>query len=149
MSWRYDFEKSLGYWLVPASHALERALNEELQALGVTVRQWQVIAWLIHDGELCQAALARRLRIEGPTLKGILDRMERDGWLERRPCRDDLRRNVLRLRPEARPVWREMAAAARRVRRRALQGIDPEEFERAKSVLARVRDNLEPKEARR
>jgi len=42
-----------------------------------------------------------------------------------------------------------MAAAARRVRRRALQGISPEDFDRIKGVLARVRDNLEPKEARR
>jgi len=66
---RYDFEKSLGYWVIPVAHALERALNEELVPLGVTVRQWQVIACLILRKDACQADLARLLRVEAPTLK--------------------------------------------------------------------------------
>jgi MarR family transcriptional regulator for hemolysin len=80
---RYDFQKSLGYFVIPVAHALERALNEELTPLGVTVRQWQVIACLILREDACQADLARMLRVEAPTLKGILDRMERRGWIER------------------------------------------------------------------
>jgi len=146
---RYDFEQSLGYWVVPVAHAIERALNEELVPLGVTVRQWQVIACLILDEGMCQAELARRLRIEAPTLKGILDRMERDGWIERRPSPTDRRRNVVHLRPAVVPVWKRMAACARRVRRRALRGMTPEQWTALKEALGAVRRNLEGKETRR
>jgi MarR family transcriptional regulator for hemolysin len=145
----YDFENSLGYWVIPAAHALDRALNEELVPLGVTVRQWQVIACLILRGGACQAELARLLRVEAPTLKGILDRMERDGWIERCPCPDDRRRNVIRLKPAVVPAWRRMAACARRVRRRALRGITRGQFETLRATLAAVRGNLEGKEAGR
>lgn len=140
---RYDFEKSLGYFVIPVAHALERALNEELVPLGVTLRQWQVIACLILYKEACQADLARLLRVETPTLKGILDRMERDGWIERRASAEDRRCNVIRLKQAVVPVWKPMAACARRVRRRAMKGISPRQFETMKTALAKVRLNLE------
>jgi len=142
---RYDFEKSVGYWVVPAAHALERALNEELAPLGVTYRQWQVIAVLILEKDVTQAEIARRLFIEAPTLKGILDRMERDGWIRRDACPTDRRCKVVRLQPSVAPAWKEMAACARRVRRRAMRGIDAEGFERLKELLGTVRENLEGK----
>jgi MarR family transcriptional regulator for hemolysin len=140
---RYDFEKSLGYSVIPVAHALERALNEELVPLGVTLRQWQVIACLILHKEACQADLARLLRVETPTLKGILDRMERDGWLERRASASDRRCNVIRLTPAVVPAWKPMAACARRVRRRAMKGITARQFATMKAALATVRRNLE------
>ncbi len=140
---RYDFEKSLGYFVIPVAQALERALNEELEPLGVTLRQWQVIACLILKKETCQAELARLLKVETPTLKGILDRMERRGWVERRACAADRRRKLVRLRPAVVPAWKPMAACARRVRRRALRGISPRQFETMKAALATVRRNLE------
>jgi len=146
---RYDFERSLGYWVIPVAHALERALNEELVPLGVTVRQWQVIACLILRKEACQADLARLLRIEAPTLKGILDRMERHGWIERRASPTDRRCKVVRLMPAVAPAWRPMAACARRVRRRALQGMTPRQLQTMRTTLTTVRRNLEGKESRR
>jgi MarR family transcriptional regulator for hemolysin len=140
---RYDFDRSLGYFVIPVAHALERALNEELVPLGVTLRQWQVIAVLILRKQASQAELARLLRVETPTLKGILDRMERDGWIERRASARDRRCNVIRLTPAVVPAWKPMAACARRVRRRALRGIAPRQFETVRAVLATVRRNLE------
>ncbi len=140
---RYDFERSIGYFVIPVAHALERALNEELVPLGVTLRQWQVIACLILYKQASQAELARLLRVETPTLKGILDRMERDGWIERRASATDRRCNAVRLKPAVVPVWKPMAACARRVRRRALRGITARQFETMKMALATVRRNLE------
>ena len=140
---RYDFEKSLGYFVIPVARALERALNEELVPLGVTLRQWQVIACLILRKEACQADLARDLHVETPTLKGILDRMERHGWIERYASPVDRRCKLVRLTPAVVPAWKPMAACARRVRRRAMRGITARQFEAMKTALATVRRNLE------
>lgn len=140
---QYDFEESMGYWVVTSAHAFERALNEELALHGITFRQWEVLAWLAHDGELSQSVLAERMGIEAPTLAGILDRMQRDGWIQRRSCPDDRRKKIVCPTKRVEPVWSQMVACARRVRARACHGIDPYEFERVKQTLAAIQENLQ------
>ena len=46
----HDFEDSLGYWTCRTAHAMERAMNEELAAHGITFQQWQVLAWTALEG---------------------------------------------------------------------------------------------------
>jgi MarR family transcriptional regulator for hemolysin len=138
----YDFEESIGYWVVLAFQSLERALSDELAKHGITVRQWQVLAWLALEGDLSQTELAERMGIEAPTLVGILDRMERDGWLTRHECPADRRKKLVRPTERVQPVWSKMVACARRVRARATQGIDPELVRQTREVLATIRANL-------
>ena len=71
-----------------AANVLERAANEELSKHGITLRQVQVLGALAIFGEQTQAVLADRLLVESSTLVRILDRMERDGWVERVPLAD-------------------------------------------------------------
>lgn len=139
---QYDFEESVGYWLLDASHSYQRALNEELAPTGVTFRQCQVLGCLALCGPLTQAALAERMGIEPPTLVGILDRMQRDGWVVRRPCPEDRRKNWIEPTAAAIPVWRTIAACARRVRARAVEGLSAEELATLRRLLKKVQDNV-------
>jgi MarR family transcriptional regulator for hemolysin len=139
---RYDFEQSLIYWVCTAGQALEKALNEELAPLGITHRQWQVLGWLALEGGLSQAELADRMRIEPPTLAGIVERMERDGWLERSPCPGDRRKKRLTPTDRVGPVWEQITSAARRVRARASQGFSEDELLRLFAALERIRANV-------
>ena len=91
----YDFENSVGYWICQASQIFQRAFNEELAPQGVTFRQAQVLGCLALEGRLSQTDLAERMRIEPPTLVGILDRMERDGWIRRGGDTTDRRRKLI------------------------------------------------------
>ncbi len=139
---RYDFDQSLIFWTSSTSHALERALNEELAPYGITYRQWQVLGCLALEGELSQVALAERMRIEAPTLAGILDRMERDGWIERHACPGDRRKKLLRPTPRVAPVWETITEAARLVRARAAAGLSPEQLQALNETLATIQRNL-------
>ena len=138
----YDFEQSVGCWLTRASQAYERALNAELAPRGVTFRQVQVLGWLAHDGELSQTELAERMHVEPPTLVGILDRMERDGWISRHDCLTDRRKKLIRVEQQAEPVWAEIVAGARKVRARATAGLEPEQIAALRHLLDRVMENL-------
>ncbi len=138
----YDFDQSLTYWVMTTAHALERSLAEELAPHGITHRQWQVIAWLAHDGILSQSELAERMKIEPPTLAGIIDRMERDGWIIRCECPGDRRKKLLKPTEKVAPVWETIAGAARRVRARASRGFSDEQLAGIKSMLATIRENL-------
>ncbi|MGC1273485.1 MAG: MarR family transcriptional regulator [Planctomycetaceae bacterium] len=138
----YDYEDSVGYWLTTAAHAIRRTLEAELCREQITIRQWEVLNWLSLEGELTQAELAERMCVEAPTLTGILCRMERDGWLERRGCTDDRRCKRLRPTERAEAVWNRMAACGHRVRQSATEGLTAEELQSLKAICARIRRNL-------
>lgn len=138
----HDFEQSIGYWSCLTSRALERSMNEELAPHGITYPQCQVLCWLALEGELSQSQLADRMRVEPPTLAGILDRMERDGWISREAAPHDRRRKIVRPAARVQPIWDTIMACIRRVRARATHGIDPDEVERARLVLVAISQNL-------
>ena len=138
----YDFEESVGYWTVLAAHAFQKALNDELAPHGITFRQSQVLAWLALEGELSQVELAGRMMIEPPTLVGVLDRMERDGLINRQAADSDRRRKIIRVNPEAAEVWNKVAGCARRVRARAVKGLTERQVTSLRKTLKAVLGNL-------
>lgn len=138
----YDFDQSVGYWVISAAHLYQRVLNEELAPCGITFRQCQTLGYLALDGPLSQTQLAERMGIEPPTLVGILDRMERDGWIRRDSCAEDRRKKLIFPTDEAEPVWSTIVACAKRVRDRATAGLTGQQLETLKSLLQVVRDNL-------
>lgn len=139
---QYDFDNSLGCWVAVTAHSMRRALASQLAKEGITLRQWEVLAWIALEGALSQAELADRLGIEAPTLVGILDRMERDGWLDRFPCAQDRRKKRIRATEKAETLWTRMVDCARRVRIQATQGFSQDELDQFKSQCERIRSNL-------
>jgi MarR family transcriptional regulator for hemolysin len=144
---QYDFEDSIGYWLIRASQAYERAIKTELAPRGITFRQGQVLALLAMEGDLSQAELAEKMHIEPPTLVGVLDRMERDGWITRHDCPGDRRKKLVRPASQAEPVWSEIVSCALRVRARAAGDISDEQMQVLKDLLQRVVANLSAESA--
>lgn len=140
---KFDFEESVGYWLTLATQAFHRAVSEEVAPHGITYRQSQVLAWLVIEGELSQAELATKMMVEPPTLVGILDRMERDGWITRNSCPSDRRKKLIRATAAAEPVWEKIAECGRRVRARATAQLTSEEIRSLKDMLGRVLQSLE------
>ncbi len=139
---KYDFEASIGYWLLRTAREYERAVNAELAPHGITFRQCQVLGWLALEGELCQRDLAERLQVEPPSLVSQLDRMESDGWIERVACAHDRRKNLIRPMRGVLPVWSKIVACAKRVRERATRDFAPEQLELLKTLLETLRRNL-------
>jgi MarR family transcriptional regulator, transcriptional regulator for hemolysin len=139
----YDFENSVGYWICQSSHAFQRAFNEELAPQGVTYRQAQVLGCLALEGRLSQIDLAERMRIEPPTLVGILDRMERDGWIRRDGDKSDRRRKLVQPTAAAKPIWKKIVGVAKRVRARATRGMTNTQLSQLKKLLGMVQDNLQ------
>src|SRR5690606_12032992 len=104
----YDFEASVGYWVITVHQAYMRAFNEKLAPHGITFRQAQLLGWLAADGPLTQSELASRMFIEPPSLVGILDRAEQAGLIERRVSDADRRFKTVHLLPGAEKVWKRI-----------------------------------------
>jgi len=145
----YDFENSVGHWVCQASQVLQRAFNEELAPQGVTFRQAQVLGCLALESKLSQTDLADRMRIEPPTLVGIIDRMERDGWIRRSSDTTDRRRKLIEALPASKPAWTKIIAAAKRVRNRATRCMTPTQLTQLKKLLHVVQANLDESSVQR
>ncbi|MCK4621628.1 MAG: MarR family transcriptional regulator [Desulfuromonadales bacterium] len=139
---KYDFEKSVSFWVGLTSHLFETALNNELAGTGITLRQVQVLACLAPYGELAQNELAMQLRIEPSTLVRILDRMERDGWIERCESPQDRRKKIVRPTEKVTTQWEKIVECGERMERRATAGLDPAQLDTLKETLAAIRRNL-------
>jgi MarR family transcriptional regulator, transcriptional regulator for hemolysin len=138
----HNLEESIGYWLTVTTQAYHRAVVEELAPRGITYRQSMVLGWLALDGELSQTQLASKMMVEPPTLVGILDRMERDGWITRHSCPNDRRKNLIRPNPPAEPIWEKILECSAKVRARATEDLSSRELEKLKELLQRVQQNL-------
>jgi len=139
---QYDFENSVAYWVFATAHEMARAMNAELAACGITFRQWEVLVWLSHEGDVSQSELAERMGIEAPTLVGVLDRMERDGWIHRVPSETDRRKNLIRPTEQVLPVWEKMVACAQKIRARATAEMSVEQLGQLRELLRVMRVGL-------
>lgn len=139
----FDFESSVGYWICTTSHALRRALETELSQVGMTLRQWEVLACLACEEGMSQVQMAERLGIEPPTLAGVVRRMERDGWLDREACCDDRRKNRIHPTQQAEDVWKRTTEICLRIRQQATAGLDSEMLDTLKLACERIRQNLD------
>jgi len=139
---QYDFQESIGYWILMASHAYQQALAAEVAPHGITFRQCQVIGFLACEGPATQSHLAHRMGIEPPTLVGVLDRMERDGLIRRESCPGDRRKKLVHLTAAAEPVWEQIVGCAKRVRARASAGLSARQMQQLRAMLETVRLNL-------
>jgi DNA-binding MarR family transcriptional regulator len=110
--------------------------------LGLTLPQCRVLVYLQRDEGVSQVRLAYLTDTDPMTLVRILDRMESDGWVERRLDPTDRRARRLYLKPAAQSALRQIWAIGDRSRGEALAGLDVAEKTQLLDLLERVHGNL-------
>ena len=95
-----------------------------------------------HDG-LSQKEIAEGLGLEAPTLIPILDKLQKDGYVERRVDHNDRRNNRIYRSDRSFEIWETTLECATKVLTIALEGISEEKVRIMKEVLERMRANLQ------
>lgn len=137
-----DAETNAGFLIHDVSRMMRAWFDERAQALGLTRAQWRVLVHLAAREGVNQRELATILEIDTVSLGRHIDRLERDGWLERRPDPEDRRAWRLHTLPAARPMLEQMEALAERTMAKALDGISAEDRAVFLETLHRVKDNM-------
>lgn len=121
-----------------------KLLDERLKDLGVTQARWTTMVYLQQGGEgLTQRELARLMAIENPTLVRLLDSLEQQGLIERRPCPNDRRARRLHLTSDGTEFMNVLTERAARLREEMLDGISDEDIESAVKVFHKIMENAE------
>ena len=123
--------------MVLAGRRWRALLDEGLRPTGHSSARLETLAAIFNSPPLSpQVNIARRLRIEGPTLTRMLDGLEKEGLVERLPDPSDRRSKRLRVTEQGEAVLEEMFAIADRLRERLLEGLKEEQLEETNDLFA-------------
>jgi MarR family transcriptional regulator for hemolysin len=138
-----DLDRSFGFLVHDVARLFGRRFNQRaLLFLGLTRAQCKVLGYLARNEGINQAGLADLLEIKPMTLVRQIDRMEEDGWIERRPDPADRRARRLVLTEKARQILARILDLSNEVRTEAFVGLSEAEGRYLIDLLARVHGNL-------
>ena len=105
--------RNLPLLLLQAREALMQHRRPALRAHGLSDQQWRVLRVLREHAEdgLDTGQLAERAYILGPSLTGMLARMERDGLVTRQRSAADARRSLVRATRQGRALADKLSAS--------------------------------------
>lgn len=138
-------EKSIGFVLHDTARLMRWNFERRAQTIGLTRAQWSVLAYLKRSNGLRQNELAELLEIRPITLVRLLDRLEKNMWIERRDDPNDRRAKQVFLTEKVQPIVNQMHEIALSVRAEALSGLSEPEQEEFLRMLLLLRGNLSNK----
>jgi MarR family transcriptional regulator, transcriptional regulator for hemolysin len=144
-AWRklnMDRLRTFGFLLKGATRLYVQRFEQRARRFGVTLPQWKALGYLSKNEGISQARLAELAETDPMTLVRILDRMEADGLVERRPDPSDRRARRLYLTRKATPFLETMWHLSDLTRAEAFEGISRKEREVFIDILTRIHANL-------
>lgn len=140
---KYDFENSMGFVVNNTAKAFQKALDYELRKnVGVTLSQWRVIVTLVVDPGITQKEIADKVGIESATLVPVIDKMEQDGLLIRKPDSKDRRVNRIYLTPKSNSLWESILECALRIRKSSTKDVTENDLKTTMETLRKISQNL-------
>jgi MarR family transcriptional regulator, transcriptional regulator for hemolysin len=137
-----DQVRNFGFLVKDVYRLWVRHFEQRAAQLGMSLTQCKVLVYLSRNEGTTQARLAELSDTDPMTLVRVLDRMERDGWIERRADPADRRAYRLFRKPPSDPVLSEITRIAEKARAEGLAGLSAEQREQMVEMLDHVRRNL-------
>jgi len=137
-----DRLRNFGFLLKELSRRYVQRFEVRARELSLNLAQCKVLVRLEKNEGVSQARLAELAEVDAMTMVRILDRMEADGLLERRPDPADRRARCLYLTPKAKPILSEIWRLSEETREELFAGVGKADRELFMAVLERIHDNI-------
>jgi MarR family transcriptional regulator, transcriptional regulator for hemolysin len=132
----------IGLMLSRTAKAVSRAFEQELAAAGGSLPSWLILLSLKTRTWRTQRELAQALELEGPTLTHHLDGLERAGLVKRSRDPDNRRVQRVELTDAGDEAFHRLRDAAVRFDARLRAGLDEQDVDGLRELLARLRTNV-------
>ncbi len=113
--------------------------------VALTKEQWTILGVLWQDDGCSQQTLADRTHKDKPGITRLIDNLEKEKLVERRPDTKDRRLNLIFLTPKGKTIEKEVIEIVNQTLEDAIKGIDPENLKIVRDTFQKIYDNLEPK----
>ena len=139
---KLKLENSLGALIFLASKSQERIAEITIKKqLGLTPSQWKIILALNMMEGLTQKELAEKIYIDGSTLVPVIDKMEKNGWVERKLDSKDRRINRVFLTKKSESTVNSITLIILQLRKVIYGGISESEIDKVKKTLKSIIEN--------
>jgi DNA-binding MarR family transcriptional regulator len=128
----------LGYLLKHAHLRFELLASARLEPLGIGPREWAALNCLDEQHGLSQREVAELLGIDRTRMVALVDELQANGWVERRPQPDDRRKNVVTLTRTGRDLMQRGGRLIDDCERRFLAALSESDADQLKSALDAV-----------
>jgi DNA-binding MarR family transcriptional regulator len=127
-----------GFLLQRAHRRLRMAHNEALRPLKLNIAQVAVLALLSERGDLSQRQLIQIIDTDKSTMVHLVDDLEREGLVQRRPDPADRRAHAVHITAAGGQRLAEAGQLVRRIEDRFLAPLPARERARLNDLLARI-----------
>jgi Transcriptional regulators len=128
--------------LQSASRLARTALAARLQGHGFYAGQDQIMLTLHEEDGQTPGMLAQRLGVRPPTITKTINRLQGQGYLDKRASETDARQAHVFLTENGRMAIKAIEKALRKTEKQAFRGLDKKEQKTLAKLLARVEANF-------
>lgn len=139
---KIPISREIAVGLIDVARLLRTYADQRARQFGISRAQWTVLMRLDRFEGLKQSELAEVLDLQPISLTRLLDRLAKNGLIERRPDPNDRRANRLYLTPAARPLLKQLSGLGEDVMATVLGKLDDAARERLMRDLDAIKDNL-------
>jgi len=125
-----------------AARLARTALASRLLAHGFYAGQDQIMLSLDHEDGQTPGQLATRLGVRPPTITKTINRLQVQGFLEKRASEADARQAHIFLTETGRDTIRAIEKSVRKTEKQAFRGLDKKDQKALAKLLSRIEANL-------
>jgi MarR family transcriptional regulator, lower aerobic nicotinate degradation pathway regulator len=140
-----ELVKSTSFLLKRLGFAIKERTMEAFEERGANPYQHGVLCSLAERRAETQAQIADALGYDRSWLVGLLDELEQDGLIKRKPDPADRRRNVVTLKPEGEARLLELREISKRVEDDFLAPLSKDERRQLHDLLQKVAEHHDPR----
>lgn len=139
-TWSESEDRSLRLWiaLARAYATVTKSVSAKISEYGLTPAQFGVLEALLHLGPLPLGELADKLLVTGGNVTYVMDRLEKQGLVERRRSDQDRRVVTATLTPKGRELVQDVFPGHAAFIDDLMGALSAEEQEQARELLKRL-----------
>lgn len=125
------------------NRALRRNYDRQLKDYGLTPCQFEVLIILCEEDGILLSELGRRVSRDGPTITGVIDRMEKKVLVKRK--RDSRDRRVVKviLTPKGKGMEEQLSLTKKQILEKITKDLSARELTLLDTVLVKMMKNVE------
>lgn len=132
------FQDCICFQMGKAVRKVSKAYRDEIAHYGLTHGQFFMLVAVMEEEGLLPSELAEKVAQDRPTATGLLDRLEKDGWIERKIDRRDRRTLRIHLTPHARKHRESIMKLFEETNQRFINRFSRKEWSQMQSFLSRL-----------
>lgn len=138
-----EIERFIPYRMAVLADWMSRSLAGTYQSrFGISIPEWRVLAHLAREEPLSAGVLSERTNMDKPRVSRALQRMVRNGLIERESDAQDQRVAVIRMSGRGRETYERIAPLAQAWERELLAGLDEHERMELERLLDRLQEQV-------